>query len=376
VSRILRAVVVAALLLVIFELGVRAIEPALPQITTWREPMVAHKVARMDELSRDGRTDVVFAGTSQMLFAGDPTMFRRQLRAPWSMYNAAMWGAPPVVNEHWLTEVVAPRLRPRTVLLGVSPIDFVEAESQDAVDKYFASTSVRDDWLASVDRSLSRASALVRERRLLRDPRTIADSIGRRVSGESGPKLLAGQVDAFGRASRQDRSVFRDTPLAQRMVAGLVRKGWAPSQRQVRAFRRTVAKLRTTGAEVILADMAVSRPLIEKLGAQAYAAFGAFLQREATALGVPLIDTATGLTSTTFFFDYDHVNRAGADVFNTAVWRAFAKGSPGALSDAIPPALRGKPLVTALASDVIARAEARAIAKGPTSSTAPVRPAV
>ena len=95
---------------------------------------------------------------------------------------------------------VAPRLQPRTVLLGVSPIDFVEAESQDAVDKYFASTSVRDDWLASVDRSLSRASALVRERRLLRDPRTIADSIGRRVSGESGPKLLAGQVDAFGRA--------------------------------------------------------------------------------------------------------------------------------------------------------------------------------
>ena len=101
-----------------------------------------------------------------MLFAGDPTMFRQQLRAPWSMYNAAIWGAPPVVNEHWLTEVVAPRLRPRTVLLGVSPIDFVEADSQDAVDKYFASTSVRDDWLASVDRSLSRASALVRERRL------------------------------------------------------------------------------------------------------------------------------------------------------------------------------------------------------------------
>ena len=86
------------------------------------------------------------------------------------------------------------------------------------------------------------------------------------MSGESGPKLLAGQVDAFGRAPRQDRSIFRDTPLAQRMVAGLVRKGWAPSQRQVRAFRRTVAKLRATGAEVILADMAVSGPLIDKLG--------------------------------------------------------------------------------------------------------------
>ena len=362
-SRILRAAVVAVLLLLVFELGVRAIEPALPQITTWREPMVAHKVARMDELSRAGRTDVVFAGTSQMLFAGDPTMFRRQLHAPWSMYNAAMWGAPPIVNEHWITEVVVPRLQPRTVLLGVSPIDFVEAESQDAVDKYFASTSVRDDWLASVDRSLSRASALVRERRLLRDPRTVADSIGRRVSGETGPKLLAGQVDAFGRAARQDRSVFRDSPLAQRMVAGLVRKGWAPSQRQVRAFRRTVAKLRATGAEVILADMAVSGPLIDKLGPEAYGAYRAFLRSEATTLRVPLIDTATGLTSTTFFFDYDHVNRAGADVFNITLHRAFQGGTPGALAKAIPRPLVGKPLVPAVAKDAVLHAERRAAAK-------------
>lgn len=356
-SRILRAVVIAVLLLLVFELGVRALEPALPQTTTWREPMVAHKVARMDELAEVAPIDLLFAGTSQMLFAGDPTMLRKRLGSPWSTYNASMWGAPPIVNEHWLTEVVAPRLRPRTVLLGVSPIDFVEAESQDAVEKYFASTSVREDWLSSVDRSLSRVSVLIRERRTLRDPQLIADSIGRRIGGDDGPKLLSGQVDAFGRAPRQDASTFRDGPVARRMVAGLVNSGWDPSARQVAAFGRTVAKLRAAGAEVILADMAISKPLIDMLGPRAYGAFRTFLRQQAHALEVPLIDTATGLSSTTFFFDFDHVNRAGADVFNTTVWRAMRTGEPGRLAAALPPALAGKPLVPALARDVVAAKE-------------------
>ena len=117
--------------------------------------------------------------------------------------------------------------------------------------------------------------------------------------------------------------------------------------------------------------MAVSRPLIDKLGPQAYGAFGVFLKTEAKALGVPLIDTARGLTSTTFFFDFDHMNRAGADVFNTVVWRAMHTGEPGHLAAAIAPALVAKPLVPALGKDVVARAEARAKQR----PAQPVRPA-
>jgi hypothetical protein len=363
VSRIRRAAVVAVLLLGVFELGVRALAPALPQTTTWREPMVAAKVARMDELSRGAPIDVVLAGTSQMLFAGDPKMLRSRLGAPWSVYNAALWGAPPVVNEHWLTKVVAPRLRPRTVVLGVSPLDFVEADSDAAADRYFASTSVRGDWLATVERSVSRVSALVRERRSLRDPTTIVDSVGRRFTGEAGRKLAVGQVDASGRAPRRDAARFQDTPLARKMVAGVVRRGWTVSERQRLAFRRTLTTLRETGAEVIVVDMAISGPLIDRLGPRAYAEFHSFLRKEAAAAHVQVLDIARGFTSTTFFFDFDHVNRAGADVFNTVLWRALGKGQPGGFTRAIAPDVATKPLAPTLANDVIAREEVRAAAR-------------
>lgn len=357
-----RTAFVAVLTILVFEAGVRALGPALPQLTTWREPMVAAKVARMDELSRDGRTDVVLAGTSQMLFAGDPMMLRRDLRVPWSVYNAAIWGAPPVVNEHWLTKVVAPRLRPRTIVLGVSPLDFVEGSTDDAVKRYFDSLAVRDGWLARIERSLSSTSMLVRERRTLRDPELLMDSIGRRIHGEPGPELVANQIDTFGRAPRRDAATFDSGPAARRMVAGVIERGWKVSGRHVQAFRRTIATLGAIGSEVLVADMAISQPLIEMLGTDGYASFRSFLRREADALGVPVLDTAGGVTSTTFFFDFDHVNRSGADVFNTVLWRALRTGTPGEFDDAIALNVRSEPLAPALASDVLEREQTQAAA--------------
>jgi hypothetical protein len=122
---------------------------------------------------------------------------------------------------------------------------------------------------------------------------------------------------------------------------------------------------------VLVADMAVSQPLIDLIGPKAYAKFHTFLKREAAELGVPVLDTAGGVASTTFFFDFDHVNRSGADVFNTVLWRALGKGRPGSFHGVISPDVAAKPLAPTLASDVIAREETRAAAKKPTTPALP-----
>ncbi len=352
--RIARVALIAVITLLALEASVRAIESALPEINPWREPMVAEKVKQMDALTaKGGRTDVVFAGSSQMLFAGDPAMLK-SLKVPWNAYNAALWGGPPVVNEHWLTEVVAPRLRPKTVVLGLSPLDFIEPVG-DAAQTYFSSAAVRDDWLGRIERRIAESSALVRHRKDLRNPKALYDAVLRRLRSQRGPPLPVAGVDAAGRLPCCDGLSFNKevVDIATREFLDKVEQdGWTLSDTQLQAFKRTVATLGTQGAEVLVIDMAISAPLVDLLGEDQYGDYKKFLRREAGSLRVPVLDMAGGVDGTTFFFDYDHVNRAGANVFNTAVARALASGTPGSFEakvDDLPP----DPLAPAIASDVL-----------------------
>ncbi len=374
-SRIARAVLIAAVTFLLLEMGVRAIDSALPEINAWREPMVSTKVKQMDAR---GATDVVFAGSSQMLFAGDPAMLK-SLQVPWNAYNAAIWGGPPVVNEHWLTEVVLPRLRPKTVVMGVSPIDFVEPVN-DAAQTYFSSAAVRDDWLGKIEQRLSNASALVRHRRDLRSPKSVYDAVVRRLRDQPGPSVPAARVDSAGRLPCCDGLTFNPEVVdvaTRQLLEEIDRDGWELSDTQLEAFKRTVSTLGRRGVEVIVVDMAISAPLIDLLGEKEYADYRTFLRGEAERLRLPVLDMAGGMDLTTFFFDYDHLNRAGANVFNTVVARALASGTPGSFREKAE-ALPREPLVTTVAADVLERetllAEARANA--PTALPPVVEPRI
>jgi hypothetical protein len=373
-----RAAVIAALTLLVFEAGVRAIDSSLPEINAWREPMVAAKVKQMDALRVKGRTDVVFGGSSQMLYAGDPAMLK-SLRVPWNAYNAAFWGAPPVVNEHWLTEVVVPRLRPKTVIMGVSPIDFIEPVG-DAAQTYFASAAVRDDWLGRIERRISSTSALVRHRRGLRSPKAVYEAVIRRLRGQPGPHMASAGIDAAGRLPCCDGFSFNPEAVdvaTKEILDEVERSGWPLSDAQLEAFKGTVTTLRSQGAEVLLVDMAISAPLIDLLGRDEYRDYRKFLRQQARSLEVPVIDMAGGLDRTTFFFDYDHLNRAGANVFNTAVARVLASGTPGSLGAAVE-GLPPEPLARAVVSDVVAKEQelAEARAKVPAAELPAVAPPV
>lgn len=338
--------------------------------------MVAAKVRQMDALGADGPTDVVFAGSSQMLFAGDPAMLK-SLQVPWKAYNAALWGAPPVVNEHWLTEVVFPRLRPKTVVMGVSPLDFIEPVS-DAAQTYFNSSAVRDDWLGKIERRLSNASALVRHRRDLRSPKSIYDAVVRRLRSQPGPPVPAAGLDTAGRLPCCDGLTFNREIVdvaTHEFLQEVDRDGWEMSDTQLEAFKRTVSTLGSLGAEVVVVDMAISSPLIDLLGKEEYAAYRTFLRQEAEGLRVPVLDMAGGVDRTAFFFDYDHLNRAGANVFNTVVARALATGTPGSFKEKAE-TLPRELLAPNVAADVLERERALAEAKAnvPTPQPPSVEP--
>lgn len=363
-----RALLIAIAAVLALEGAVRALEPALPEVNLWREPLVSAKVRRMDKLGSRGPIDVVFAGSSQMLFAGDPVMLRKTLRVGWSSYNAALWGAPPVVNEHWLLDVVSPRLRPKVVVLGVSPVDFVEADTDVPVRNYFNAMAVRSDWIGAVERAAASRSALVRHRRSLRSYSVVADSIGRLGRGEPGSRITGPGIDAFGRMRNRDNDRFRGDEAAREVVAGVVERGWVPSEVQREAFVRTIRGLKARGIEPIVVEMAVSAPFIDLLGGSpAYSSFRTFLSAQTHELGVTLLDAAGGATDTRFFIDFDHVNREGANVFNAIFGRLFREAAPGSFRTHVDPVHRDEPLAPRLAADVVD-------AQPPTDVVAPAAP--
>jgi hypothetical protein len=311
----------------------------------------AHQRRRMGDEADPAWTEHLL-DLAQMLVAGDPSMLRRDLGVGWTAYNSAMWGSPPVVNEHWMTQVVLPKLQPRSVVWGVSILDFVEAETDHPVRTYYGSVATRGGWLGTLQRAFWDGSALIRNRESLRSPATIIESIQRKLEDEPGP-TVGHAVRSDGRLATLDDLPFHDDEAAQAMVGGLIKKGWEPSGRQIAAFNRTVTTMSEAGVEVILADMAIAQPLIDIIGAEAYKSYQSFLKDEAAGLGVRLIDLASGASDTRLFVDLDHVNRAGANVFTTVLARAIGVATPGRLQESLTQQDEVTPLVLGVGADVL-----------------------
>jgi hypothetical protein len=181
---------------------------------------------------------------------------------------------------------------------------------------------------------------------------------------EPGTPLAPTGIDAGGRLPKKDSLTFRGDAVAQKLIAGVVKNGWAPSGRQIAAFDRTVRALRAEGVEVMVIDMAISQPMIDLLGKDGYDAYRAFIREHAGDLEVPVLDMAGGVEHTRYFIDFDHVNRAGANVFNVALARALG-GDAGAFDRRLPPRVRTEPVSKVLAADAIDREIARAAATAP-----------
>lgn len=331
------------------EVVVRVIDPALPVPIDHSTRDYVAKIDQMDAVGAAGGVDVVFAGTSQVMFSVEPAALA-DAGVEWTSYNAAVPGASPAMNAHWILEEVVPRLRPSTVVYGIGPVDLHRTAATEMLEaRYFGSRAVRPGLLADLERWAADGSALVRHRESLRQPDAVLSAVSDRARGVETPSAVEAVaafrgLDADGHASQfasfsftSERFPIKPADLADFEVDADV----------VAAVEQLVLDLRAIDVDVVLLAMPIANEMSEWLpdGESDVARAMAALRGVAARTNAPLLDLATGMTSRFWFADPMHVNDVGASVFNAALAAVFA-GNEQRPAD-IAARWSGQPLVTA-----------------------------
>lgn len=187
-------VIVVALVL---ELYVRSIESQFETLRAGDSAEMILKAQRIQELARqDPHVGAVFFGNSMMDTAISPNVFVHNSTTISSAYNAAVVGAPLQTRKRWADEIVLPNLDADLIVLGAHPVDLLHTDflklNQDPTqaDVIFAGVLRETDTgiNGTVQRALNDNVALVRDRGLLRRPRTVWDATLRQVRGQPKPK--------------------------------------------------------------------------------------------------------------------------------------------------------------------------------------------
>jgi hypothetical protein len=320
----------AVVVLLLAELAMRAVSGRLPEPLVWHSLEAQTKVGQIDALrDRGWHGGAVFLGTSMMNVALDPTQLARELgvRTPFA-YNAALSAGTPRLMELWAKGLVLPNLRPRVLVIGLSSIDLNDAgHLRNALLKRYVDTLGarlslgRASFTDRAEDVLSRWSALVRFRRVFREPVTLWDSLR-----GHGPSDTAPEIGAFGVATHRRGETFHlpdlSVPRAQGSLAdyttGPVEEG---------AVARIIDMARRMGAMVVIAKMPVTQEYIEShpRGLTDYESFERSLAAFATAHGVPVIDTQPAASGHEFFADDLHLNGRGTASFTSFMAAQFGK---------------------------------------------------
>lgn len=277
---------------------------------------------KAEQLAGLGDVDVVVIGTSMAQQGLVPDALGDALDA--SVYNAALNGGVPAVMEPWLLDEVVPRVHPDVVVWGLSALDLSLAYGDAIVDAYETAPATRTGILGEADRTASRFSVLVRDRRLLRDPSALFGSAAEQAQQEQeAAETLVGD-DGERIAFEPDRSHARQRETQARITPFLVDRD------DLAAIARTADALRGEGRRLVLVELPVP-PRFTALypdGAAQHAVVGDTLDALADVLDVPLVRLAElgpdGAFDDADFVDFTHLDRDPAARFAAAVGRAIA----------------------------------------------------
>lgn len=182
-------------LLLVTELGVRAIEDWLPVSQAGDAAEVELKWEQVLALEDAGEgTDVVFLGSSAMDAALDPEAWAAASVAYPRPYNAALLGQPFDSMRRWGRDFVLPRTDPALIVVGVTPFDVPQIDildtSRAVVEKLFddAMDRLEEGALSRADRRLADRSAIVRHRSSFRSPVQLLRATRDRITGAGKPK--------------------------------------------------------------------------------------------------------------------------------------------------------------------------------------------
>jgi hypothetical protein len=327
-SRALRAVTALIATLLLAEGGARLLEPALAEPRLYADDTTAVKVLQMDRL---GCADVVLAGNSMGRDAFDPATFTAADPADRLAYNASLDAASPALLGRWLVDEVVPRLHPAQVVVSLASLDLNanSAAGRAARRAYDDADMTGSGPARAALRRLNTASALVRNRRELRDPAAVAAAVSRRWSGPPAPRLsadgLAGVVGPDGEGRSRRELIYRHDTTTRAFTRQQLLGDWTLDPEQVSALDELVTALQAEGTDVTLVLLPVTGDYrdLHPRGAADLDEFRTAVHAVGRSTGAPLVDLLderpAGLTDDGAFADTHHLNGVGQQWFSTTL---------------------------------------------------------
>ena len=313
-SNVLRVIVVALVVLALCELAVRARADALVEPQLWSSPEQEYKAKQIDALAARGGASVVAIGSSAIDAAFDATKLAGS--APRPAYNAGTGGSSMAMVAGWGEFEAVPRLKPDTVVLGITTREFNPNDPQQAVftrdflaSRAYRKASGSESALQVVERRAEDVSELFRYRTILRQPRYLENLIGLGDAPRDSKYALvnnAGQYINFISAS------YKNTPYKFKATA-LYK--WELGAEEQATLTKLLRYLTTHVKHVLVVSMPITPVYVGwSPGGQAdIDAVNALVRRQVDAAGAQFLDA--GIWPTEFFADAGHVNGAGSARF-------------------------------------------------------------
>lgn len=307
--RLGRLVAATVAIVLVAELTARLIDPALPEPLVFYDAVAQVKDHQLDRLAQAGGADIVIVGNSMALFAVAPNELEAQLGeagSPATVYNAGLTAGVPAVAGDYLERFVIDRARPQVVVWLLSTADLNEGFPDQAFARYEESIVVREDVWAGLDRTGSDLSSLIRNRRLLRDPKTYLDWLRGR-DGEV--ERTASVITDSGEMTLQNLPRNR---AAQQQVRDAL-ANFSLGGTTARLVTRTIEDLRERGITVVLAEGTVPNDTVRfhPNGARDLRAFQEELARIGSETGSPIVALPDDLRADRLYQDYSHMNTRG-----------------------------------------------------------------
>lgn len=310
---------------VLLDLVVRVAAPHLPRPQEWPAPEAEHKVEQMSSWAGDnGHGGIVLVGDSMTDDGLNPAVIDTALGQTARTYNAALAAMPPTFLAPWTEKIVVPKLRPKTVVIGVGPgIVNANAHPPTGLSNALLDSGPMRHALGTervgdtAIRVAGDVSAIFRYRRVLRRPTMWTAG---RANGENGaagvfdPILSPAGMAQTGAGMTYGVFEGHQIDMAARKadIAGGPLHDFAVGRQGVDGLVALAGQLRRAGAAVVLVDLPLAPDAIDLMphGRADRDAMSAALAAAARSSGAAFVDG--GVWDTSFFGDPIHLNDRGA----------------------------------------------------------------
>ncbi|MCA1822693.1 MAG: hypothetical protein ABR520_01665 [Mycobacteriales bacterium] len=315
-----------AVVVVAAELTMRAVGGIAEEPLWWHDLFTQRKEMQMRRLGRRGGVDIVVIGSSKMLFGVDPTVIAE--RTGFTCFNASIYRGVPTVTEAWLADRVLPLLRPKVVVVGMSPTEVNDNSPLiGRLDEYRAARVFHLRRGQRVVRAVGLHVFLVRYAGLLVHPRKLLRLIRQasrrpevwrwRVPAEI-PGVLGSGGDALDFLSRS----YFNGPRMRELIRQQAGVNYDNGGVQSGAYRRMVALCAAYGARLLFAAMPASQEFLDDLiegGRRTWQREWERLRALAQEAGTAVVDPAGEFEDHRYFADMVHMNGVGRAAYSAAL---------------------------------------------------------